>query len=120
MTIEQCRDLNCAHVSDTRSARNCGLVDCSYYPNAYEECLFEKEESDFDEYVESCEGNSAQDGCYVEGCERQGIQSEEQAYTGIFNVSISPDLHRRIVVYALEHDKSLNAAVEEAIEHMVR
>lgn len=35
------------------------------------------------------------------------------------NMRISPELHRSIAVYALEHGKSLNAAVEEAIGRMV-
>lgn len=48
MTIEQCRAMNCAHVSDVRNVRKCGFVDCSHYPSAFEECWFEKEESDFD------------------------------------------------------------------------
>lgn len=44
----------------------------------------------------------------------------EQPYKGIFNVRISPELHRNIAVYAIEHGKSLNAAVEEAIGKTVR
>ncbi len=39
---------------------------------------------------------------------------------GTFNVRISLELHRNIAVYAIEHGKSLNAAVEEAIGNMVR
>lgn len=35
------------------------------------------------------------------------------------NVRIGPELHRNIAVYAIEHGKSLNAAVEEAIGNMV-
>lgn len=55
---------------------------------------------------------------YLEECEEMGIQPE-QPYKGVFNVRISPELHRSIAVYALEHGKSLNAAVEEAIGNMV-
>ena len=40
-------------------------------------------------------------------------------YKGTFNVRISPELHRNIAVYAMEHGKTLNAAVEEAIGNMV-
>lgn len=43
----------------------------------------------------------------------------EQPYKGTFDVWISPELHRYIAVYAIEHGKSLNAAVEEAIGNMV-
>lgn len=120
MTIEQCRAMNCAHVSDTRNARNCGVVDCSSYPNAFEESWVEKEESDFDEMEEdNYEGDLAQEGDCVEDCEGEGVELEERTYTGIFDVKISPDLHGMIAAYAIEHGKSLNAAVEEAIEHMV-
>ena len=43
----------------------------------------------------------------------------EQPYKGTFNVRINPELHRNIAVYAIEHGKSLNAAVEKAIGNMV-
>lgn len=55
---------------------------------------------------------------YLKDCEERGMQPE-QPYKGTFNIRISPDLHRTIATYAIEHGKSLNAAVEEAIEHMV-
>lgn len=75
----------------------------------------------------SYEGDSVQDleidfqnviDDYLNDCEERGVQPE-QPYKGTFNVRISPDLHRTIATYAIEHGKSLNAAVEEAIEHMV-
>ena len=40
----------------------------------------------------------------------------ERAYKGSFNVRLSPDLHRRIAVYAMERDMSLNQFVERSIE----
>jgi predicted HicB family RNase H-like nuclease len=43
----------------------------------------------------------------------------EQPFKGTFNVRISPELHRYIAIYAMEHGKTLNAAVEEAIDRMV-
>lgn len=55
---------------------------------------------------------------YLEVCKEQNIEPE-QPYKGTFNVRISPELHRNIAVYAIEHGKSLNAAVEEAIGNMV-
>ena len=75
----------------------------------------------------SYEGNSVQEleqdfktviDEYIRDCEEQGIQPE-QPYKGTFNVRIRPELHRSIAVYAIEHGKSLNAAVEEAIEKVV-
>lgn len=55
---------------------------------------------------------------YIVDC-RERNQEPEQPYKGTFNVRISPELHRNIAVYAIEHGKSLNAAVEEAIGNMV-
>ncbi len=75
----------------------------------------------------SYEGNSIQElECdfqnaveeYIEDCKERNIEPEPP-YKGTFNVRISPELHRNIAIYAMEHGKSLNAAVEEAIGHMV-
>ena len=55
---------------------------------------------------------------YLEDCKHRDVKPE-QPYKGTFNVRISPELHRNIAVYAMEHKKSLNAAVEEAIGNMV-
>ena len=76
----------------------------------------------------SYEGNSVQEleqdfqnmiDEYLADCKERNIEPE-QPYKGTFNVRISPELHRNIAVYAIEHGKSLNAAVEEAIGNMVR
>jgi predicted HicB family RNase H-like nuclease len=55
---------------------------------------------------------------YIADCEERGVQPE-QPYKGTFNVRISPELHRMIAIYAMEHGETLNAAVEEAIDKMV-
>ena len=55
---------------------------------------------------------------YLRDCEEKGIEPE-LPYKGTFNVRISPELHRIVAVYAMEHGKSLNAVVEEAIGNMV-
>lgn len=55
---------------------------------------------------------------YLEDCKKSGIEPE-QPYKGTFNVRIKPELHRNLALYAQSHKKSLNAAVEEAIERMV-
>lgn len=52
-------------------------------------------------------------------CRNRNVEPE-QPYKGTFNVGISPEFHRNIAVYAIEHGESLNAAVEEAIGKMVR
>lgn len=56
---------------------------------------------------------------YLEDCLERQVEPE-QSYKGTFNVRISPELHRNIAIYAIEHGKSLNAAVEEAIGNLVR
>ena len=47
---------------------------------------------------------------YLENCQERGVKPE-QPYKGSFNVRISPELHRNIAAYAIEHGKSLNATV---------
>lgn len=55
---------------------------------------------------------------YLLDCAERGLEPE-QAYKGTFNVRISPELHRSIALYAIEHGQSLNASVEEAICAMI-
>ena len=55
---------------------------------------------------------------YLMDCKERNVEPE-QPYKGTFNVRISPELHRNIAICAMEHGKSLNAAVEEAIGNMV-
>lgn len=56
---------------------------------------------------------------YLEDCKERKVEPE-QPYKGTFNVRISPELHRNIAIYAIEHGKSLNAVVEEAIGNICR
>lgn len=55
---------------------------------------------------------------YLEDCKVRNVEPE-QPFKGTFNVRVSPELHRAIAVYAIEHGKTLNAVVEEAIGNMV-
>lgn len=52
---------------------------------------------------------------YLDLCNEQGIEPEK-FYKGSFNVRISPELHRKIALYATAQKCSLNAAVEEALQ----
>ena len=52
---------------------------------------------------------------YLELCESNG-KEPEKAYKGSFNVRIPPELHKRIAIYAIEHDLSLNRFVEQSLE----
>ena len=55
---------------------------------------------------------------YLETCSENGVEPEKP-YKGKFNVRVSPELHRSLAVYAINHGQTLNAAVEEAIKRHV-
>lgn len=55
---------------------------------------------------------------YLEACAADGRQPEV-AYKGSFNVRISPELHKRLVVYATAHQMSLNSYIEETLKNSV-
>lgn len=55
---------------------------------------------------------------YLEACAADGRQPE-LAYKGSFNVRISPELHKRLVVYATAHQMSLNSYIEETLKNSV-
>lgn len=51
---------------------------------------------------------------YLSHCEARHIKPET-AYKGNFNVRVSPELHRKLVIYATTHQMSLNSCVEEIL-----
>ena len=53
---------------------------------------------------------------YLTLCKENGIVPET-AYKGSFNVRISPDLHKRLVLYTTAHEMSLNSYVEETLKN---
>ena len=55
---------------------------------------------------------------YLEICSQMG-KDPEKAYKGTFNVRISPALHRQLALYSATEGKTLNAAVEEAIQNYI-
>ncbi|MGI6732468.1 MAG: type II toxin-antitoxin system HicB family antitoxin [Anaerovoracaceae bacterium] len=55
---------------------------------------------------------------YLELCAEKGIEAEK-AYRGSFNVRISPELHKNLVLYSASHGKSVNSTVEEAIKEYI-
>lgn len=55
---------------------------------------------------------------YLETCVAEGRQPEV-AYKGSFNVRISPELHKRLVMYATAHQMSLNSYIEETLKNSV-
>lgn len=52
---------------------------------------------------------------YLELCSQEG-KEPEKAYKGTFNIRITPTLHKKAAVYAMEHEMSLNSFIEESIE----
>lgn len=57
---------------------------------------------------------------YLAMCAEEGV-SPEKTYKGTFNVRISPELHKNLVLFATSHGQTLNATVEEAIrQHVVQ
>ena len=51
---------------------------------------------------------------YLAFCEEVGKKPEKE-YKGSFNVRISPELHKRLALKALQENCSLNSVVEQAI-----
>lgn len=55
---------------------------------------------------------------YLIMCEAEGIEPEK-AYKGVFNVRISPELHKQIAILAAQKDISLNQCVSNALKEFV-
>jgi predicted HicB family RNase H-like nuclease len=53
---------------------------------------------------------------YLDFCNRKGISCPQKSYTGVFNVRINSDLHRRAAIAAKLRGNTLNAFVKESIE----
>ena len=51
---------------------------------------------------------------YIEFCKEVGKKPEKE-YKGMFNVRISPDLHKKLAICALKDGETLNSEVEKAI-----
>ena len=75
---------------------------------SYEGKSIEELQTDFEEAVDD----------YLEMCKEQNVEPQK-TYKGTFNVRISPALHKDLAMYAVSHNKTLNATVEEAISRYV-
>ena len=51
---------------------------------------------------------------YLDTCRRNGM-TPKTPFRGRLEISIPPDLHRKIAMFAADHDVSLNHAVETAL-----
>lgn len=56
---------------------------------------------------------------YLEECDKRNIEPEK-TYKGSFNIRISPELHKNLVLFSYAHNQSLNATIEEALEKFVQ
>lgn len=52
---------------------------------------------------------------YLEECKENG-KKPEVAFKGSFNIRISPELHRKIYLYSVSHQISINHYIEETLE----
>jgi predicted HicB family RNase H-like nuclease len=75
---------------------------------SYEGSSVDELKADFEEAVDD----------YLETCSENGIEPEK-TYKGSFNVRISPELHKSLVLFSAVHNQSLNTSVEEAIEQFI-
>lgn len=55
---------------------------------------------------------------YLEFCKEVGKEPDKE-YKGTFNVRISPELHKKLAILAMENGDTLNASVEKAIVEYV-
>jgi len=55
---------------------------------------------------------------YLTMCVEEGIEPQ-RVCKGKFNVRISPEIHKRLVLYSAAHGQTLNSTVEEAIKNYV-
>ena len=53
---------------------------------------------------------------YLDFCKWKNITEPQKSYTGVFNVRIDADLHRKAAIMAKTHGSTLNAFVKKAIE----
>jgi predicted HicB family RNase H-like nuclease len=55
---------------------------------------------------------------YLKICAEEGLVPHRE-YKGKFNVRVSPEVHKELVLYSAARGKSLNSTVEEAIKNYV-
>lgn len=51
---------------------------------------------------------------YLDGCDTEGVEPE-RSFKGVFGVRLSPELHMRAALYAMENNITLNRFVIESI-----
>lgn len=75
---------------------------------SYEGKSVEQLKVDFEEAIDD----------YLDLCAEKGLEPEK-VYKGSFNVRVSPEIHKDLVLYSAAHGQTLNSTVEEAIKEYV-
>ena len=52
---------------------------------------------------------------YLETCKSEG-KKPEVAFKGSFNIRLSPELHKKLFIYATAHQMSINKYIEDTLE----
>jgi predicted HicB family RNase H-like nuclease len=55
---------------------------------------------------------------YLDECAIK-IEAPQKPYMGVFNVRVSPELHRSLAKYSFSHGQTLNSTVEKAFTNFV-
>ena len=53
---------------------------------------------------------------YLETCKAEG-KEPEVAFKGSFNIRLSPDLHKKLFIYATAHQMSMNKYIEDTLKN---
>ena len=53
---------------------------------------------------------------YLDSCKLEG-KKPETAFKGSFNIRLSPELHKKLFIYASSHQISMNKYIEETLEN---
>jgi len=56
---------------------------------------------------------------YLELCEQEGV-SPEKEYSGLFQIRVSPEVHRELAIMAEASGKKLNTVAAEALEQYAK
>ena len=56
---------------------------------------------------------------YLAYCEAEGI-SPDKSYSGVLNISLSPDIHSRIAALARETGTTINGYIKQALENQLK
>lgn len=56
---------------------------------------------------------------YLAYCEEHNLKPEK-SYTGVLNVRLSPEIHRRIALLAQSSGKTINSLIKDAVENQLK